>query len=413
MNQEPQVAYAPGVAPPSTRQRTTVRYNRRSNCSPPRRMTSILMSAPIPPEARMSFTWCMGTTLTERLNYIDDLKEQNYMCQNNVHLPEAIKEAQDERLRITEEWFAKERRCIVAFRYLVARWLYIRYKDRKLNEEDPATLAPPTKPMILYDSTQRGTYCFELTTIRRRCETALTFAQWMFPEPRYPSNPLTNLPFTTGQMMTILQACRNAGFGSWLLEAYRRTTFNLKGFLNLHLTPLKLRALDDICRNDTSEEFQDLMTDFVEDHHQYHRNVFNSHLKILKWAIIHEPNTEYMKKWVSCFRRMHYLRIVHAHEMNQPVLDALDDIYDDTLVLFNDYLSISAIGQRRLRTLPRRRTAVAIMAPEPVAAVLPAVLVAVQGTDIIVDTHLQPAQLADAIVRDLIEELINANPPEN
>ena len=155
------------------------------------------------------------------------------------------------------------------------------------------------------------------------------------------------------------------------------------------------------------------MTDFVEDHYHYHRVVFNSHLKIIKWAIIHEPSTEYMKKWVSCFRRMHYLRIVHAHEMSQPVLDALDDIYDDTSSLFNDYNTISEISQRRLRTLPRRRVAQANTPPPPAPVEFPAVLVTVQSTELVVNSDLQPEQLALSIVQGLIEELVNAEPPQD
>ncbi len=371
------------------------------------------MCADIPIEARTSFTWCIGTSITARLDYIDDLKEQLFMCTHNQFISQNMKDALQYRLDTTQEWFTKERRCIVAFRFLVARWLYNRYKNRKLNEEDPATLSVPTKPVNVYDSKQRGVYTFEATTIRKRCETALTFATWMFPEPKRPSNPLTNLPFTDGQLLAILQACRCYGFGSWLLEAYRRAQWDLKGFLSLYIIPLKIRALEDLCRNNTDGEFQDMMTDFIEDHHAYHRIVFASHLKIIKWAVIHEPNTEYMKGWMSCFRRMHHIRIVHATEMNQQVLIALDDIYDETLELFRDIGTIAAIGQRRLQTLPRRR----VPQPDPPAApapvVLPAVLVAVQSTELALDSNLQSEQLALSLVRGLIEELVNAEPPQD
>lgn len=371
------------------------------------------MCADLPIEARTSFTWCIGTSITARLDYIDDLKEQLFMCTHNVHLPQPVKDAMQYRLNTTEAWFHTERRCIVAFRFLAARWLYNHYKNRKLNEEDPATLAAPTKPVILYDSKQRGVYTFEATTIRKRCETALTFAQWMFPEPKRPSNPLTNLPFTEAQLITILQSIRNYGFGSWLMEAYRRAQWDLRGFLSLYLVPLKIRALEDLCRNNSDGEFQDMMIDFLEDHHAYHRIVFASHLKIIKWAIVNEPNTEYMKRWTSCFRRMHHIRIVHASEMSQQVLEALDEIYNETLELFQDNVTIAAIGQRRLRTLPRRRAPASNPPPAPAPVVLPAVLVAVQSTELIVDPNLQSEQLALSLVRDLIEELVNAEPPQD
>lgn len=409
-----QPAFAPGVAPPR-RPPTPLRrrFNRVGSHNQPPKMISIMMSADIPIEARASFTWCIETSITARLDYIDDLKEQLFMCTHNQFMPQPVKDALQHRLDTTQEWFTKERRCIVAFRFLVARWLYNRYKNRKLNEEDPATLAIPTKPVIIYDSKQHGVYCFEVTTIRKRCETALTFAQWMFPEPKRPSNPLTNLPFTDGQLLAIIQACRNYGFGSWLLEAYRRAQWDLKGFLSLYMIPLKIRALDDLCRNNTDGEFQDMMTDFIEDHHAYHRIAFASHLKIIKWAIIHEPNTEYIKSWMNCFRRMHHIRIVHASEMNQQVLDALDEIYEETLELFHDFGTIAAIGQRRLQTLPRRRVSPPNPVPEPAPVVLPAVLVAVQNTELNVDPNIQSEQLALSLVRGLIEDLINAEPPQD
>jgi hypothetical protein len=413
------IAFAPGI--PRHRPTPLRRRVNRVGGHAFRPTPSILMPVNMPVEARSSFTWCIGMTLKNRLDYLDDLKEQAFQYNNNTYLTQNVKDAQEERLRITETWFNQERRCIVAFRYLVARWLYNRYKNRKLNEEDPATLAPPVKPMQLYDSKQRGTYNFELTTIRRRCEIALTFAEWMFPTPKQPSNPLTNLPFTDAQLLAILQACRNAGFGSWLLESFRRTCWDLEGFKSLFLTPLKIRALEDLCRNNTDGEFQDMMSDFVEDHHAYHRIVFASHLKIIKWAIVYEPDTKYMADWTSCFRRMHHIRIVHASDMNQSVLDAIDTIYEETLALFRDFQTIAAIGQRRLQTLPRRRVvqradggienaAVAVL--QSVVQQIPAAMVIVQNNTVYTDPLVESEAVSLSIVRDLIEELVNANPPQ-
>jgi hypothetical protein len=262
-----------------------------------------------------------------------------------------IKPMEDQyKLRIY--WYNKDQKIRYCFKKLVNAWIYKRYKTRYLNTDDPGTLSPPVKQIVLFDPRTRGTYLFEASTLKRAMEAELGYSNWLFPEPKHPKNPLTNLVLTEGQRIMILYELRKLNMTSWILEAYEECCWNLDAFRQNYYVKLKFIGLEDIIRNPTGEELQELLEEFIEDHYMYHEINYSCHLSILKWAVRYSIADAYMKDWITCFRDYYKLEILHGKPqiLNNPELT--DPIYDKTALLFENSAELSRLGKKRLLTVP-------------------------------------------------------------
>jgi len=187
---------------------------------------------------------------------------------------------------------------------VVSLWLYKRYKGRILNTEDPATLCAPIVPISVFDVRQRGMYRFELSSLKKQMEAELCYAEWLFPEPRHPKNPLTNLEFTEAQRISILRQFRFHNIGSWILEAYYSTEWDLIEFGSMYHIPLKLKALEYLVRNPSSDETIESVQDYILEEFKYHKlptTTICVSMRILNWAVKNSYTTPYIQEWIKLF----------------------------------------------------------------------------------------------------------------
>ena len=214
------------------------------------------------------------------------------------------------------------------------KWLHKKYKNRILNIDDPCTLMPPLKPIKFFDPTSRGFYQFEASSLKKHFETSLQYSEWLFPKPSHPKNPLTNIPFNEGQMITIVDCLRRYGYGSWFIEAYRSVGWNLPHFTSDNAPNLKINAITQICKNPNFETYE-FLNEFIVN--QYDENDLDQPLikAVLKWAVKYKLDDDYMKHWLNLMKD--YYIIKYRNNINDDTdTDKLNIIYIRSMRLFDN-----------------------------------------------------------------------------
>lgn len=288
----------------------------------------------------------VGQTITQRNNNIT-LRRKAYQL---LHIEDIKKQNE-----LLEQYIYKEQYIRTILKRFIQLWFYKRYKNRFINTEDPVTLCIPSKPVYVYDSKIKGVFTFEAASLRKSIENNLTFTDWMFPEPILPRNCFTNIPFSNEQMYEIVRQLRLFNMTSWWIEAYISLGMNLSIFTLHHQIPLKINNLNYIIRNKKSEEYIENLNDFIERYYYIHEIQFLSHLVILKWAVIHLTDDDYMKKWSELLYEFIKIGILH----NIPETDTDNQIYDDiylkTHTLLLKHGEIARIGKIRLLSIANQR----------------------------------------------------------
>ena len=304
----------------------------------------------IPEFVKLAFHSC-SSTYHGRQTYLKNRTDENMlMSKNNISfIPNYIEEL--------TKWFVKEQTVKMAFLKLLQYWRYSKYKNRMLNVEDPVTMMVPIKPIYIFDMHCGGVYVFEASSLKKRIECELTYAQWLFPCSTHPKNPLTNIEFTECQRIAILKHLRKENQSSWLFEAYRSCNWNLNIFKLYYKIPLKIAALKEIVRNPSSEEAIEYMQEFIDYHLSYHKSSSDarSYRKILNWAVEYEYNTLYMRKWLKLFEENYTYIILHTIEdvdYNDTIeyYDHKQNLYRKTLALLNDHDEYKSLKLKYLKT---------------------------------------------------------------
>jgi len=251
-----------------------------------------------------------------------------YREKNSIFLP--IFEAE---FRNLTHWINKEQYVRTYMRILVNKWLQKKYLNRLLNTADPCTLCEPVRAIKIFDPPSRGSYVFEANSLKKHVETALTYSEWMFPKPSHPKNPLTNLDFNEGQLLTIIKSLEKYNCTSWVIEAYKDSRWNLKNFALDNATNLKINSITQLCKIPTSET-DELLQEFIEN--QYEENLINNPtIKIvLNWAIKNKINDNYMKSWINNMKNYYTLKF--RYNITDDEHTKLNIIYVRSVQLFDN-----------------------------------------------------------------------------
>lgn len=322
------------------------RFHIQSRPTTPQRTSIFMCLKNIPIQVFFAFAR-PSRNLTTRVKQIEEFEQTITLYD---HLKYVYKGLPIKRIQYESEcaryWLRLEQVCIAAFRKLAARWIMKRYHNRYLNTEDPGTCEVPIKPILLFDVRTKGSYVFEAVTLKKCVESALSYAEWMFPYPTKPSNPLTNIPFTDAQLLKILMDLRTYGFGSWMFESYKRLSFNLILFRDIFMVPIKLRSLQELLRDPNHEDIIDLLTEFIEDEIDYHEIHTRSYKTLLSWAVQHAPTHSYVEKWRKLYRRYTMNMIIYG--TNEAKLSVLhDNIHEESLQILKQNAELKSILQLR------------------------------------------------------------------
>lgn len=245
-------------------------------------------------------------------------------------------------------WCFRNQMVRTVFKRLAQLWLYKKYKGRFLNTTDVATLEVPKKAIHVFDSKAKGSYIFEASTLKRSIDSDLSFTDWLFPDPLMPRNAWTNCPFTLAQLVAIQKGMYKHEITSPYLELFKKTRWRILPYLETYKVPIKLEGLKNMIRNRTSDEFITLMTEFIEDEHEYHDIEFQTHLVILKWAVTNCINDTYILQWIPLFEEYNRLCILNSSRVLDRGDILFDGVHNSTYYLLTKHKEIARLGRQRL-----------------------------------------------------------------
>jgi len=172
-------------------------------------------------------------------------------------------------------------------------------KFRFANGVDPVTFDAPKNVIQVKDWTQKRIYQFEAATLLGDIRTRLQHHDYLFPDPLFPRNLITNLPFTLFQTINIYEQMLRFGQMHWTLESFRHSEYNLKKFALVNHKQLYLKALYCSVYSDNDKE---LLLDFIELQHSHHGYPFDTNL--YTWAVCSKPGQH--SKRIECWKRYCY-----------------------------------------------------------------------------------------------------------
>jgi hypothetical protein len=165
---------------------------------------------------------------------------------------------------------------------------------KQINTEDIATMEVPKKPVYVINYSERCSYVYEAETMRRSINTKLLMSDWMFETPQYPVNPLSNEPFTVGQLLSIYNQMKAYGSFSWIFDRFKACTFNLKLYRLRFKQQLKLEAIESHFKIERANSTETII-EFLEEN-AITQGASNSKIEKLKaYYTLYENNIDNIK----------------------------------------------------------------------------------------------------------------------
>lgn len=301
---------------------------------------------------RFAYQQC-GQSLVKRNSYLQSYKRamMKFGAASSPTQPFPFQQQWEEIRKL----FRKEHLLRNTFRKFLYRWLDRRYKGRYLNKEDPSTLCEPEQKVIVHDRNNRGLYIFEAESLLRQSVCQLGNNRWLFAEPQMLRNPLTNVDFHLGQVISIVSQLRSFGKTNWFLEAFVQSKYSLSTFKSHYKIPLRLHALDDIIKHSEDSDLAELVEEFVQDEADYHGIQQQGRLLTIKWALSHRYSDPYVKKWHTLYKKYMYPTLLHGSDYYITSFDKLDTIRRQTYKLLIS-ADIRDLAEERLRWIQSARS---------------------------------------------------------
>ena len=191
-----------------------------------------------------------------------------------------------------------------------------------LNAEDPATLAPPRIPIVLYDWDARGVWYYEAASVRDQISAQLSHVSYGFPSSQSPRNPLTNKEYTYGQLLSIVRQLRAAGKTNSLVEGYAEVGCKNGVFQALHWRKIRLRNFERVYSDERSEEFREDCAGFIVDLiYTLVQLEFRLEFEdLFNWAVKYAIATPYIQEWKGLYRQFQITEILYKDD---PVYDRM------------------------------------------------------------------------------------------
>lgn len=185
----------------------------------------------------------------------------------------------------------------VRFRFQMKRLVlhYLQRKSKLMNETDPITLEPPVQPVSLYSPNVKSIYQFEAKSLAHHWTTLLLGHDDFFIEPRFPTNPYTNLPVDCLNLKNTIASLRRHGHLNWILESFASCKFNSTKWEVQFEHPLKIEAIRSTLRDKDSRDRLEYLVEFADKQFYEHMVTFNKNL--FTWMFKEYPMSHYERSW--------------------------------------------------------------------------------------------------------------------
>lgn len=305
------------------------------------------------------------TTITPILKFLkNEFRQQKMLYPSRIRYPGSQQQILTSICQAIQH-VKKNQRQLMAFRTLAHKWL-LKRRFKAGNDEDLVTGEAPKKPVTLTIWSERRTYTFEATTIRRDMLERLFQHSYLFPKYLAPRNPYTNCEMTSTQFSSVISQLRAAGLSHWAFEGLLKCKYDMEKFKAMFAEPVK-RELIAKHFNNVSPETIDIVIDFMDDQHDENEKYFDSTL--YRWAFENSGRHQKITKWVSLCRRYHeaIVNLRDRQELGKEILE----IRTACLTLCSYPLDLEDLRneQRKKQGLPP----IVLSAPEPAATPEPEV----------------------------------------
>jgi len=205
-----------------------------------------------------------------------------------------------------------------AFRRLLARF---RYRTTTIkNDTDPFTLDPIVDAILLVTPEIRAIHKVEAKSIAKQWRMNLTNRDGFFSEPRFPMNPLTNLPVNRLVLHRAIQELRRKGHSDWVLESFAASAYDMYAWKKKFSSPLIIEAINNIF-SQNSEERYDNVLDFMELMYEQCNKLFPS--RLFEWILRTNSVQDYARLWINAAKKYYISKYTTIDRREQDSLDAL------------------------------------------------------------------------------------------
>jgi hypothetical protein len=193
-------------------------------------------------------------------------------------------------------------RLRAAFRRLVHVWIWRKAARIPLPENDSITFAPFSRPVVITDMKARRRYAFEAAPLIAHIESQLNYVSYGFVQSMHPRNPITNLPFSSGQLIEIYKQCVQYRKINDALVSFAACKFNVERYYTIYKHAIafhyNLRSVMQV-ENDTGHE---ILLAFIEDTAELLVDeLSDSDIDALTYGLVHFPAHSYFKRWRRVF----------------------------------------------------------------------------------------------------------------
>lgn len=218
--------------------------------------------------------WSHDRTLKEWIELITEYRNSAYVWPAFLPIPkDPLFNRWTQGVEI-EQLFLKNQRMRWIVRKFIARIRQRIMDKRVVGETDLYTTLPipDTQAIRIYDVKTRSVYRFHMLTMQRLMSGSLLYSSYAIASPQTPLNPYTNIPWHTGQLISIVSQMLTVGaricrMPPLLLTDYRMSNFDTKTFFANHMSFLHTQAaisfFDNLDDSDAQEMFVETYDDLV------------------------------------------------------------------------------------------------------------------------------------------------------
>jgi hypothetical protein len=257
-----------------------------------------------------------------------------------------------------EESLQKVRRARFILRQAIHHWRFKHLSSS--NTEDIVTLSPPKTPVWIVDWSLKRKYSFESSTLMRDITARLLEHDGFFEDPQLPRNPLTNLPLTQSQLISVWNQLSSSNPSAAFTE-FRRVRFSMERYLLEYSVPLQLYAFKQTMKDPTHGDTQERLLDFIE--YAYDQESIDCYTQSYKYAIEHYAGHRILEAWTKVCVEFYEAGILYPrnpqrlHQLQEAALDKTTDLLskqDEIRLLRNSDLRLRRILHPRRQVVYQR-----------------------------------------------------------
>ena len=185
----------------------------------------------------------------------------------------------------------------VEFRFQMKRLVlhYLQRRSKLVNDMDPITLEPVVRPVLLYLPSVKSIYQINPVSLMNHWTSLLLSHDDFFIEPRFPTNPYTNLPVDILSMKYAVNKLRDTSNTNWIIESFASCHYNITKWESQFEQPLNIEAIKSTLKDKSSNDRAEYLIDFAEKQFYEHMVTFNKNL--FTWLFKKNPISQYERSW--------------------------------------------------------------------------------------------------------------------